>query len=149
MKKLGSAQQEDLLSFLDVPKEKQNAQRTPFRITPELKKVLTLELINSGYGIKGKSRWVTEAIQAMLDDPRYTTRKIYHAQILEYVHTHNEKSADSVNLPYPVWVQAWHAMLDTMRYGASLTPPEYAEVTISSVLHIAILNRLSACTVHE
>ena len=148
MRRLGSAQQADLLSPLEVRRESSEVLRTPFRITPDLKKALTMELVNSGYGIKGKSRWVSEAVQSMLDDPRYDTSNIYYAQILEFAHTRQANAADSVNLPYPVWVHAWHAMLDTMKYGAALTPPEYVEVTISDVLHIAILNRLSSCTVH-
>ena len=148
MRRLGSAQQGDLLSPLDVRKESQDVLRTPFRISPDIKKALTMELVRSGYGIKGKSRWITEAVQLMLDDPRYTSSNIYYAQILEFAHMRNANAADSVNLPYPVWVHAWHAMLDAMKYGAALTPPEYVEVTISDILHIAILNRLSACAVH-
>ena len=148
MKRLGSAaQQQDLLSADEIRKDHHEYLRTPFRITPELKKALTLELLDAHYGIKGKSRWVTEAMQSMFDDARYASSRIFHAQILEMAHAKQASTADSVNLPYPVWVQAWHAMLDTMNYGATLPPPEYEEVTISDVLHVAILNRLSARTV--
>ncbi len=148
MRRLGSAQQHELLSHEDIRRESAEHIKTAFRITPDLKKAMTLELVNSGYGIKGKSRWVTEAVQTMFGDPRYASTNIYYAQILEFAHTRQTNAADSVNLPYPAWVRAWHAMLDTMKYGAALPSPEYEEVTISDVLHIAILNRLSACTVH-
>lgn len=147
MKRLGKPGQGDLI----IPGElkhggHQNNLRTPFRITLELKKALTLRLLNEGYGIKGKSRWVTEAVQSMVDDPRYATTNIYKAQILELAYSRQVNASDVANLPYPVWVHSWHAMLDTMKYGASLDPPEYVEVTISDILHIAILNRLSQTT---
>lgn len=144
MKRLGKTGGGNLLQQEEIKREgPQKNLRTPFRITPELKKALTLRLLDDGYGIKGKSRWVAEAIQAMIDDPRYAVTNIYKAQILELAHSRQINSSDIVNLPYPLWVNAWHAMLDTMKYGATLEPPEYVEVTISDVLHIAIMNRLS------
>lgn len=149
MKRLGTPGQSGLLESKEAKRGLQrDTLRTPFRITLELKKALTLRLLDEGYGIKGKSRWVSEAIQTMVDDPRYTTTNIYKAQILEIAHMHQPNASDVANLPYPVWIHAWHAMVDTMKYGATLDPPEYAEVTLSDVLHIAILNRLGACTVH-
>jgi hypothetical protein len=147
-KRLGQVGQGNLLLPEEIRRDHPEIVRTPFRIAPELKKALTLQLLDEGYGIKGKSRWVAEAIRAMIEDPRYTATNIYKAQILEFAYFRRVSTADSVNLPGPVRVQAWHAMLDTMKYGATLTPPEYAEVTISDVLHIAILSRLSARTVH-
>lgn len=147
-KRLGKIGQGNLLLPDEIKRETSEVIRTPFRITPELKKALTLQLLDSGYGIKGKSRWVAEALQTMIEDPRYAATNIYKAQILEFTYSRHVNTADSVNLHYLIWVQAWHTMLDTMKYGATLTPPEYVEVTISDVLHIAILNRLSACTVH-
>ena len=144
MKRLGTPGQGDLLRHGELKREgPQDSLRTPFRITPELKKALTLRLLDEGYGIKGKSRWVAEAIQSMVDDPRYAATNIYKAQILELAHSRQLNASDVANLPYPVWVHAWHAMLDTMKYGSTLEPPEYVEVTLSDVLHIAILNRLS------
>lgn len=144
MKRLGRVGQGDLLVQGELKREgPPNSLRTPFRITLELKKALTLRLLDESYGIKGKSRWVTEAIQTMIADPRYQETNIYKAQILELAHSRQLNASDVVNLPYSVWVHAWHGMLDTMKYGSTLQPPEYVEVTISDVLHIAILNRLS------
>jgi hypothetical protein len=148
MKRLGTPGQGDLLHLKETRRDDPNNNlRTSFRITPELKKALTLRLLDEGYGIKGKSRWITEAIQSMIADPRYTATNIYKAQILELARTRQPDASDVANLPHPVWIHAWHAMLDTMKYGATLDPPEYAEVTLSDVLHTAILNRLS-CTAH-
>lgn len=124
--------------------DEQNVVRTSFRITHDLKKNMTLELLDYGHGIKGKSQWIAEAVRAMMADPRFTHSNIYHAQILEIASTRNENTADAVGLPYDVWAGAWHARLDAMKYGAGLTPPEYVEVTISDVLHIAILNHLKS-----
>jgi len=145
MLRLGTLKPAPSTPVLDTRKtEEQNTVLTSFRITHELKKSLTLELLNHGHGIKGKSQWVAEAVQIMVNDPRFVHSKIYHAQILEIANTRNETKADLVTLPQDVWASAWNARLDAMKYGAALTPPEYTELTLSDVLHIATLNRLSA-----
>jgi hypothetical protein len=149
MKKLGALGQGELLRIDEIKREDTNVVRTPFRITLELKRSLTLRLLDEGYGIKGKSRWIVEAVQLIIEDHRYKSTNIYKAQILEFASTRQANGSDSVNLPYTTWVHAWHAMLDTMKYGASLEPPEFVEVTVSDVLHIAILNRLQMCAAHR
>lgn len=116
-----------------------------FRLDKGLKKQMTMTLVSSGYGVKGKTKWVCEALEMMFNDPRFDhpDAKIFHAQISELAHSRSSDVGDSITIPKHLWVSVWHTMINTMLYGASLPVPEYVEVTLSDVVVASILNRLA------
>lgn len=48
---------------------KQTGRRITVSVSEELNHQITLAAVKEGYGMKGKSHWVNEAIKGFLDDP--------------------------------------------------------------------------------
>lgn len=128
--------------------------RVQFRTPQSVHRALSIALVESGYGSRGRSRWVEEAIVSMLDDPIHKDvwgadgnllrHAAYKAQIIEMAYYDEPMVKDTVILSQATWRRAWRAMVEAMLYGDRLDPPEYPEVGVGDVIRVAILHRLKS-----
>lgn len=126
--------------------------RVQFRTPHSLHRALSVAIVEDGYGPRGRSRWVGEAMERMLNDPvhqdvvtphgQIIRHAAYKAQALEMAGYDEPMVKDVVILPRNTWRKAWHAMVKTMLYGDQLIPPEHPEITVGDVIRVSILYRL-------
>lgn len=57
-----------------TPVPNRTIKRIPFRLPKHLKRQLQRSMVDDGYGLKGKSRWIIEAIESLFTDPSWLSQ---------------------------------------------------------------------------
>lgn len=118
--------------------EQASVSRVTIRIPKEMHSLLSIATVESGYGLKGKSRWVRDQIEKLYDyDGRY--QFILDSMIM----TNSEGVSDTIILSEELRIMCWQLAIDTAIYGSRKDEPLYLEVYISHVLRAAILLGIS------
>jgi hypothetical protein len=108
--------------------------RVTIKIPKEMHNQLALITVESGYGLRGKSRWVRDQIEQLYEyDGRY--QFILDSMIM----SNSEGMSDTITLSEDLRVMCWQLAIDTAIYGSKKDEPLYLEVYISHVIRAAIL----------
>lgn len=108
--------------------------RVTIKIPKEMHNQLALITVESGYGLRGKSRWVRDQIEQLYEyDGRY--QFILDSMIM----SNSEGMSDTITLSEELRVICWQLAIDTAIYGSKKDEPLYLEVYISHVIRAAIL----------
>jgi len=136
---------------LDVERKKR---RVPFRIAPELKKEMTIQMVGEGYNTRQKSIWISGTINEFLADSSWPniggvqTYPWKRIVLEEVTQVRNEGMKPDVFLAdMDTWILLWRAAIDVAIYGSELSgeneEPVYEEVSAASVVRAAIAWKLT------
>lgn len=112
--------------------------RMAYRLSKVAKQALEVRMTQEGYGLRGKSRWTQEAIEAFTAQ----TPGIWQRIVIDTEQYSEPLSPDAVNLTDELRVKLWRASIDAALYGSELDEPVYLEISIASVIRAAIMWRL-------
>lgn len=90
--------------------------RVTIKIPKEMHNQLALITVESGYGLRGKSRWVRDQIEQLYEyDGRY--QFILDSMIM----SNSEGMSDTITLSEELRVICWQLAIDTAIYGSKKT----------------------------
>jgi len=135
---------------LEVEKKKR---RVPFRIAPDLKKEMTIQMVNEGYNTRQKSIWISKAIQDFLSDANWPNvdgiqthpwKRIVLEQVTQV--RNEDMKPETFLADMDTWIQVWRAAIDVAIYGSELEgeneEPVYEEISTAAVVRAAIAWKL-------
>lgn len=152
-KKLGysnkSLYKEDLLKKINK-EGKTGKNRTTFRLSAEAKRQMSIRIMEEGYGMRGKSNWVSDTLIAFIDPETWVLNVKNDAPIEGWkrivIDTELLKEklvVDAVNLTDDVRRILWRSAIEAAIYGSEMDEPEYLDISSASVIRAAIMWRLS------
>jgi len=103
---------------------------TSIKVQDKLHQKLQQRIINDGYGMRGKSKWIAEAIESFLDLPDYPT----FADIAGDMH--HSKELISIRLSDHLMTKLERAIIETRRHYPGM------EGVKSNLIRASILQRL-------
>ncbi len=125
-------------NFSKTALEQASTSRVTIKIPKEMHSQLSFKTVESGYGLRGKSRWVRDQIERLND---YEGR---HQFILDsMIMSNTEGVSDTITLSEDLRIVCWQLAIDAAVYGSKKDEPLYLEVYISHVIKAAILLGLS------
>lgn len=138
---------EDQKFFVSTQNDAIKANRTTYRISPQAKQAMNVRLTQDGYGLRGKSRWIGDVINAFLSNETWGSLAQEEGGIWKriVVDTEARKETlikDAINVDESLRIRLWHASIDAALYGAKLEEPVYLEISISSIIRAAIMWKL-------
>ncbi len=162
-KKLGysnkSLHKEDLLKYINK-EEKSAKNRTTFRLSAEAKRQMSIRIMEDGYGMRGKSNWVSDTLRVFIDPETWMLnvkndspiegwkRIVIDTEILR-----EKLVVDAVNLTNEIRRILWRSAIEAAIYGSEMDEPEYLDISSASVIRAAIMwrlsNRLNVATVAD
>ncbi len=125
--------------------------RTTFRLSKAAKHAMDIRVIQDGYGLRGKSRWIMDAANEFLDTktwarPGLENPQIWKRIVLDTEFQREPMLKDAINITNEMRVRLWRAAIDAVLYGAELEEPVYLEVSIASVIRAAVMWKLGQTT---
>lgn len=123
------------------------ANRTTYRISPQAKQAMNVRLTQDGYGLRGKSRWIGDVINAFLSKETWGSLAqedggIWKRIVVDIEARKETLVKDAINVDESLRIRLWHASIDAALYGAKLEEPVYLEISISSIIRAAIMWKL-------
>ena len=112
--------------------------RMDYRLSKVARHAIELRMAQENYGLRGKSRWIQEAVDSFLALEPGTWQRI----IVDTEQYREPLVREAVNLTDERRIKLWRASIDACLYGASLDDPVYLEISIASVIRAAIMWRL-------
>jgi hypothetical protein len=118
--------------------------RTTIRLSKQEKQAMDMRVIQDGYGMRGKSRWIMNVVSEFLDPetwdiPGLDGSKIWQRIVVDTELQREVMVKDAVNIGEEMRKKLWRAAIDSALYGATLDEPVYLEVTIASVIRAAVM----------
>lgn len=123
--------------------------RSTYGISINAKQAVNMTVVREGYGLRGKSRWITDAINEFLSNETWgglTQEKggIWKRIVVD-TETHKEPlTKDAINIDEEIRIKLWHASIEAALYGAELDEPIYLEISASSIIRAAIMWKLGS-----
>ena len=127
------------INFPEHP-HKKNHKRVTFKLPKSTEKAVHSNMIKRDYGLRGKTRWVIEALTEYLDNDLHPYRK---QLIMECEGIRNKDGQSTILLPDELWEKSWRESIDAALFGANSEPPDFINPSIGLVLLAAILTRLT------
>ena len=152
VKKLGystrNLHNEDILKKINK-EDKKIKNRTTFRLSAEAKRLMSIRIMEDGYGMRGKSIWVTETLHEFLD-PKTWELKVnqdpplgsWKRIVIDTELLREKLVVDAVNLTDDVRCSLWKSAIDVAIYGSEMDEPEYLDISSASVIRAAIMWKL-------
>lgn len=122
--------------------DRQESERTTFRISKPAKHAMDMMVIEDGYGMRGKSRWIMGAVETFLSPETWGEgrEQIWKRIVIDTELYKEALVKDAINIPEKTRVVLWHAAISAALYGAELDEdPVYLEISISSVIRAAVM----------
>lgn len=126
--------------------------RTSFRVSKRVKHAVSVRVVADGYGMRGKSRWITVAINEFLNPSVWQKFQVSASEgaapwkriIIDNEMIMKDASTipEAVHIEKELWVRLWRAALDAVIYGSELDAPVYLELSVASVIRAAIMWKL-------
>jgi hypothetical protein len=116
----------------------------PSPVLMELKIASTIE-----FGMKGKSKWVSQAVREFLDESSWGCSQAINARPWLRVISDTVASMgfnikkDKIDLDIDLRAPSWHASMDSAVLAASEPDPVYIDATIGNTVTAAIIWKLS------
>jgi hypothetical protein len=125
-----------------------NYNRTTFRLSPAAKYAMDIRVAQDGYGLRGKSRWIMDAVNEFLNSKTWVKSGIANPHIWKRIVIDTELQRetmvkDAINLTDEMRIHLWRAAIDAALYGAESEEPVYLEISIASVIRAAVMWKLS------
>lgn len=124
---------------LPEPISKTDHRRVHFKIPREITRAIERSMLNEEYGLRGKTRWIIEALEQFVD-PEQTPYR--YQQIIECAGLRKKESAHTLLIPSQLWVKAWKEGINAALFGANTEPPDYIDPAVPGVCLAAIIQRL-------
>lgn len=139
----------DLFKSIDS-EEKNIKTRTTFRLSKEAKRQMNIQIVQDGYGMRGKSQWVTETILEFIDSKTWTLN-VQEAEpinswkriVIDTELLREKLVVDAVNLEDSTRIHLWRSTIDVAIYGSEMDDPEYLDISSASIIRAAIMWKLS------
>ena len=118
----------------------QEKKRCSVLITEEMKRGMSFSVVDEGFGMRGKSAWVANAITEFLGAQLPHVNQPWKVMVIQTeVYFKNKKGVrETFQIDEVDWIRAWRAAIDTALFGATLEDPVYMEISVSSVIRSAI-----------
>jgi len=126
-------------------RDKQDSERTTFRISKPVKHAMDMMVIQDGYGLRGKSRWIMDAVDSFLDPKTWggSDIQIWKRIVIDTELYKETLIKDAINIPERTKITLWRAAIASALYGAEMPEQEvYLEISISSVIRAAVMWKL-------
>jgi hypothetical protein len=151
-KKIRAANQLVEMFGRQIPKGRADGyNRTTFRLSKAAKHAMDIRVAQDGYGLRGKSRWIMDAVNEFLDPktwgrPGLENPRIWKRIVLDTELQRERMLKDAINLTDEMRVRLWRAAIDAVLYGAEIEEPVYLEISIASVIRAAVMWKLGQTT---
>ena len=137
--------------FEGIEKEEKTTKvRTTFRLSKEAKKQMTIQIAQEGYGMRGKSKWVSETLLEFIDSKTWNLNIKQNEPINSWMRIvidtellREKLVVDAVNLEESIRIKLWKSAIDVAIYGSELDEPEYLDISSASVIRAAIMWKIS------
>ncbi len=125
-----------------------SVERTTFRLSPEARKAMLVVMVEEGYTLKNKSRWVQDAIEAFLAPETWQlgandSLEAWKRIVIDTALQREAMQQEVVMIPEALRRRVWRASVDAALYGAELDDPVHIEISIAAVIRAAIIWRIS------
>lgn len=119
---------------------------TSYRVSPEIRRAVQMDMAQRGYGLRGRVRWIEEAVNAFLDEDfwnRVGTPNGWKRVVVDLeMHADPNAEKEYLYLSEPLRRRLMRAAALAFLYGTEQEEPLYLEISIASVLRAAIVWRL-------
>lgn len=124
-------------------------ERTTFRLSPEARKAMLVAMVEQGYTLKNKSKWVQDAIEMFLAPETWQLGSIGNLEtwkriVIDTALQREAMRQEVVMIPGALRRRVWRAAVDAALYGAELDDPVHIEISIAAVIRAAIIWRISS-----
>ena len=123
-----------------VKLSRMRSSRTVFGLSPSVKKAMDMRIVEDGYGLRGKSRWIKDAVEEFLDPKTWgeMAPDAWKRIALDIELLRGETIKEGVDLDPKFRLKAWRSALEAMIYGLDQEDPIYVELSVPSILRAAI-----------
>lgn len=119
---------------------------TSFRLSPQIRRAVQMDMAEQGYSLRGRVRWIDEAVDAFLDEDfwaRLGTPNGWKRVVLDLeLHPDADAQKEYIYLSESLRNRLMRAAALAFLHGTEQEEPLYLEISIASVLRAAILWRL-------
>lgn len=127
--------------------------RTSFRLSKDVKQAMQVRITQDGYGLRGKSRWITTAVTEFLGHDTWVGLPSssvglavtpWKRIVIDKEMAYKEKDTvpDAINVTKDLWIMLWRSAMGAALYGAELDDPVYLEISVAAIIRAAITWKL-------
>lgn len=146
------ANQHNKTLLLNINKvDKYSKNRRTFRLSTEAKRQMAIRVAEDSYGLRGKSKWVTDTLYEFLNPDTWKLNGLNQEEpvqswkriVIDTELLKEQLVVDAVNLEEDVRVLLWRSAIDAAIYGSEMQEPVYLDISSASVIRAAVMWKLA------